>query len=186
MQRHSHGPTTFSLFSLLALLAVLTAEVRADEPAAADNPVAVRGEAVRADVVGRSIFAGFLDIGYARVSREDWTPPRDFRIHRAPAVYSRSYPERFYGQAGPSTTGPIRRYSIIPNPTDTTQLGYYYRRVPVWQPRMLPPIPRPSRWHDRTPLPSMRSRERTNRAPAPQMPPAAPNTQARLIPGVIR
>jgi len=178
MQRLFRRPVAFSLFSLI-VLAVVTANVRADEPAAraGDSTVVTRAAAP-------SILAGFLDVGYARVSREDWNPPRKFQISRAPAVYSRMYPERFYGQAGPPTTGPIRHYSIIPMPTDTTQLGYYYRRVPSWQPRrMLPPIPRPSRWHDRTPIPSMRSRDRV---PAQKTAPAAPRTQAGTVRNVIR
>ncbi len=38
---------------------------------------------------------------------------------------------------------------MIYTPTDTTQLGYYYQRVPVWQRRngMIPPVPHPEAFH---------------------------------------
>ncbi len=34
-------------------------------------------------------------------------------------------------------------------PTDTTQLGYYYQKVPTWVPvpGMIPPPPQPEEWH---------------------------------------
>ena len=37
-------------------------------------------------------------------------------------------------------------------PTDTTQLGYSYSHVPYWMPKagMVPPIPNPGDWHNRT------------------------------------
>ncbi|MEM7810717.1 MAG: hypothetical protein AAF532_04490 [Planctomycetota bacterium] len=40
---------------------------------------------------------------------------------------------------------------IVAVPTDTTQLGYYYQRVPAWRPMpgMIPPPPNPDLIHDR-------------------------------------
>lgn len=34
-------------------------------------------------------------------------------------------------------------------PTDTTQLGYYYQKVPTWAPvpGRIPPAPQPGEWH---------------------------------------
>ena len=38
---------------------------------------------------------------------------------------------------------------MVYQPTDTTQLGYYYQHVPFWQPmpNRLPPRPIPAQWH---------------------------------------
>jgi len=122
------------------------------------------------------------DTGYARISRRDWTPPTSTFLRRSPLVYSRMYPGKFYGQHGPPASGPVRRYPIIAMPTDTSQLGFYYRHVPQWQPRadMLPPIPRPSRWHTRPAPPSQRVH-----GPVLEVP-ANPGTQALQGPATLR
>jgi hypothetical protein len=116
---------------------------------AADPVVVGASESgVVATVSGRQVFE---DSGYARISRGDWMSPTNPTLSRSPLVYSRMYPSKFYGEHGRGTSGPVRRYPIIAVPSDTTQLGYYYRHVPTWQHRadMLPPIPLPSRWHSR-------------------------------------
>lgn len=50
------------------------------------------------------------------------------------------------GQAAPGTKPPVFM------PTDTTQLGYSYSHVPYWMPKggMVPPLPIPNQYHDRT------------------------------------
>ncbi|GAB4148669.1 MAG: hypothetical protein Tsb009_22580 [Planctomycetaceae bacterium] len=82
-----------------------------------------------------------------------WGYPQKYPIQRIPVTYRRYWPNRWYGQPGygPSKNAP--RYPTVYMPTDTTQLGYYYQRVPQWRPNpaMLPPIPRPSQWHVRHP-----------------------------------
>lgn len=60
-------------------------------------------------------------------------------VHRYPVVYTRWYPERWYGTPGPRPASPA---PMVYMPTDTTQLGYYYQVVPRWQPRANP-IPKP-------------------------------------------
>ena len=50
------------------------------------------------------------------------------------------------GQPHPSTLAPVYM------PTDTTQLGYSYSHVPYWMPKagMVPQLPVPNQFHDRT------------------------------------
>lgn len=66
-------------------------------------------------------------------------PPRN-TIDRIPVQYLRYYPGVWYGL--PGSTLPV----VAPQvhmPTDTTQLGFYYQRVPTWVPvpGMVPPSP---------------------------------------------
>jgi len=154
--------------SVCGLLLVGGVCLRADEPATEGGVVAT--------MTGSTVFE---DTGYVRISHHDWTPPTSTYLGRSPLVYSRMYPRKFYGQHGPSAAGPVRRYPIIATPTDTSQLGYYYRHVPQWQPRagMLPPVPRPSRWHKRPASPSHHTHE-----PAP----VNPATQALRVPATLR
>lgn len=156
---------------LCGLLLVVGEGLRADEPAT--------GEGVVARLTGLRILE---DTGFARISRRAWTPPTSTGLRRAPLVYSRMYPGKFYGQHGPSASGPVRRYAIIAMPTDTSQLGFYYRHVPNWQSRsgMLPPIPRPSRWHTRPAPPSYRTHGPVIKVPATR------DTQARRVPAALR
>jgi hypothetical protein len=83
-----------------------------------------------------------------------YDPARGYRqpdvahIDREAVIYYRYWPQRFYGQPG---------YRLAPSfpmvymPTDTTQLGVYYSRVPQWlpNPRMYPRPPRPDEWNRR-------------------------------------
>jgi hypothetical protein len=86
-----------------------------------------------------------------------YDPARGYRqpdvahIDREAVIYYRYWPQRFYGQPG---------YRLAPSfpmvymPTDTTQLGVYYSRVPQWlpNPRMYPRPPRPDEWNRRVVL----------------------------------
>ena len=79
-------------------------------------------------------------------------PLQNIPDNRTFNYYRRYYPQRWYGQTG------SRRPAYAPmvyHPTDTTQLGYYYQHVPVWQPnpRMLPE-PNPATWHNWGQLPA--------------------------------
>jgi hypothetical protein len=81
-----------------------------------------------------------------------WTRPVKYPIRRVPVEYHRYWPTKWYGEPGtvqPYPTG--RQFPVVFTPTDTTQLGYYYQRVPTWRPNpaMIPPPPFPTQWHHR-------------------------------------
>ncbi len=75
-------------------------------------------------------------------------PPTTVHVEREAVMYYNYWPAKWYGQPGwhlaPS-------YPMVYMPTDTTQLGVYYARVPQWQPnpRMYPRPPRPDEWNRR-------------------------------------
>jgi hypothetical protein len=79
-------------------------------------------------------------------------PTRGFRpyasapVYREAVVYYRYWPDKWYGD--PSfNLRPM--FPQVYMPTDTTQQGFYYARVPQWMPNpnMYPPAPRPEDWH---------------------------------------
>lgn len=76
-----------------------------------------------------------------------WAPPGHFPCQRVAATYRKWFPDAWTGQ--PSNVDPNFRYPMVYQPTDTTQLGYYYQRVPQWMPRrgMIPPTPHPDEFH---------------------------------------
>ncbi len=75
-------------------------------------------------------------------------PPTTIHVEREAVMYYNYWPAKWYGQPGwhlaPS-------YPMVYMPTDTTQLGVYYARVPQWQPnpRMYPRPPHPEQWNRR-------------------------------------
>jgi hypothetical protein len=75
-------------------------------------------------------------------------PPTTIHVERDAIMYYNYWPAKWYGQPGwhlaPS-------FPMVYMPTDTTQLGVYYARVPQWQPnpRMYPRPPRPEEWNRR-------------------------------------
>jgi hypothetical protein len=78
-----------------------------------------------------------------------WDPPYKTAIRRTPVQYHRYWPARWYGEPG---SAPVAsQFPMVNTPTDTTQLGFYYQRVPQWRPnpRMIPPAPWPPQWHHR-------------------------------------
>lgn len=66
-------------------------------------------------------------------------PPQHRPVVRYPVVYTKWYPDRWYGTPGPPQVSPA---PMVYMPTDTTQMGYYYQVVPRWQPRHNP-YPKP-------------------------------------------
>ena len=79
-----------------------------------------------------------------------WNRPVKRRMYnQVPVQYYRYWPDVWYGTPGAFTNIPV--FPQVYTPTDTTQLGYYYQRVPTWQPSpgMLPPPPWPAHWHRR-------------------------------------
>lgn len=76
--------------------------------------------------------------------------PEVVHIQRSPVEYRRYWPSKWYGEPGSGIDNRFV-YPMVYTPTDTTQLGYYYQRVPTWRPNpaMIPPRPWPSQWHRR-------------------------------------
>lgn len=75
-----------------------------------------------------------------------WAPPARHPIYRLPVHYQKFWPNFWYGQ--PGIYAPL--FPMVYQPTDTTQLGFYYQRVPYWQPNpaMVPQTrPWPQQWH---------------------------------------
>lgn len=76
-----------------------------------------------------------------------FVPPGEPRPYfRQPVSYQHNYPASWMG----GTPGQQQRHHpAVYMPTDTTQLGYYYQRVPAWAPvpGMIPPAPQPAQWH---------------------------------------
>lgn len=77
-----------------------------------------------------------------------WTAPAHLPVNRDRAWYQNYVPHAVYGNPG---GGFIAQYPQVYQPTDTTQLGYYYGNVPTWQTRggMIPPAPNPAAFHAR-------------------------------------
>ncbi|QDT39613.1 hypothetical protein [Stratiformator vulcanicus] len=94
----------------------------------------------------------FLPFGYDSYTPPDagFQLPVPYAIERDPVQYQRYYPSTYYGL--PGSVHP-QVLPIIATPTDTTQLGFYYQRVPTWTPvpGMIPPPPNPNYYHTRTP-----------------------------------
>lgn len=77
-----------------------------------------------------------------------WNPPTHMPVNYDGAWYGSYLPQHAYGTPG---GGFIAIYPTVYQPTDTTQLGYYYTKVPTWQSRsdMIPGVPYPSNYHAR-------------------------------------
>ena len=81
-----------------------------------------------------------------------FNPTRGFQpyaaapVYREAVVYYRYWPDKWYGESG-FNLRPM--FPQVYMPTDTTQLGFYYARVPQWMPNpnMYPPRPNPADWH---------------------------------------
>ena len=69
-------------------------------------------------------------------------PPATWGLSRTPNTYRYYWNSQLAGV--PSTSG--GPYPMVYQPTDTTQMGFYYQAVPRWQyrPEMLPPAPAPN------------------------------------------
>ncbi len=80
-----------------------------------------------------------------------WSRPVKYPIQRLAVEYQRYWPQNWYGLPGGGIAPSAPQFPQIYMPTDTTQLGYTYQRVPAWRPNpsMLPPMPWPTTWHRR-------------------------------------
>jgi hypothetical protein len=112
-----------------------------------DNGAVAGGVAVGGDVGIYRIGAGIQNLMLYNPAR-GFRPPTTVHVEREAIMYYNYWPAKWYGQPGwhlaPS-------YPMVYMPTDTTQLGVYYARVPQWQPnpRMYPRPPRPDEWNRR-------------------------------------
>jgi hypothetical protein len=80
-----------------------------------------------------------------------WNPPARYPVNRNGIWYRNYWPKAWYGNAG---GGFIGNAPMVYQPTDTTQLGYSYAKVPTWQAtRMIPPTPCPANYHARVCVP---------------------------------
>ncbi|MFM7057439.1 MAG: hypothetical protein ACKO2P_11020, partial [Planctomycetota bacterium] len=77
-----------------------------------------------------------------------WNPPVNMPVNYNWAWYGLSAPQAPYGAPG---GGFIAQHPSVYQPTDTTQLGYYYHKVPTWQcqPGRVPGVPNPALFHAR-------------------------------------
>jgi hypothetical protein len=77
-----------------------------------------------------------------------WAPPVRLPVNRDGIWYQTWLRQNAYGTPG---GGYVGHYPQVYQPTDTTQMGYYYSKVPTWQKRTdrIPPVPRPSAFHTR-------------------------------------
>jgi len=75
-----------------------------------------------------------------------YSPPAKYPLHRRGVQYNTAFPNQWYGLPGSGLAGGA---PMVYQPTDTTQLGFYYQHVPFWQPNpnMLPQRPVPAQWH---------------------------------------
>lgn len=75
-----------------------------------------------------------------------YSPPSKIPLLRRGVEYTNYYPAQWYGAGADysQSTAPM-----VYQPTDTTQLGFYYQHVPFWQPQAnrLPARPIPADWH---------------------------------------
>jgi hypothetical protein len=69
--------------------------------------------------------------------------PPGVPVQRVNNIYQQYWPTDWTGQ--PVTGGAVPQYPMVYQPTDTTQLGFYYKQVPYWyfRPEMLPTPPVP-------------------------------------------
>ncbi len=80
-----------------------------------------------------------------------WNPPARYPVNRDGIWYQNMWPQAWYGNPG---GGFISDVPMVYQPTDTTQLGYSYAKVPTWQTQnRIPPTPCPSRFHARVCVP---------------------------------
>jgi hypothetical protein len=76
--------------------------------------------------------------------------PGKYPIERRGVQYVNYFPASWYGSGG---GGAAVAYPMVYQPTDTTQLGFYYQHVPFWmpQPNPLPRRSPPAHWHNYAP-----------------------------------
>lgn len=83
---------------------------------------------------------------HGSASGHSWVrPPATWPLARTSNMYPYYWSPRLAGVAPVAPPGGMQ-FPMVYQPTDTTQMGYYYRSVPRWdyRPEMLPPAPAPN------------------------------------------
>lgn len=95
--------------------------------------------------VGRCRLCGALRSIIAYDPSRGFRPPQTVAVDREAIMYYHYWPAKLYGEPGWHLSPSFPQVYM---PTDTTQLGVYYARVPQWMPdpRMYPRPPRPDEW----------------------------------------
>lgn len=122
---------SLSRFAAAAGMASVAAAASAQYPAEVTVPLGNNS--------ATPVYGAYGDVSGVTAYGYGPTPPR-YTVDRIPVQYLRYYPGVWYGL--PGSTLPV----VAPQvhmPTDTTQLGFYYQRVPTWVPvpGMVPPSP---------------------------------------------
>jgi hypothetical protein len=86
---------------------------------------------------------------YGYENEGPWLRPIRNPIDRVPVQYARYWPTSYYTGASDPNAQYAQALPVVYQPTDTTQLGFTYQRVPQWQPRpnAIPSAPWPPTWH---------------------------------------
>jgi hypothetical protein len=86
---------------------------------------------------------------YGYENEGPWLRPIRSPIYRVPVQYARYWPTSYYTGAYDPQAQYAQPMPVVYQPTDTTQLGFTYQRVPQWQPRpnAIPGAPWPPYWH---------------------------------------
>ena len=86
---------------------------------------------------------------YGFSNQGPWQRPIHRPIYRIPVQYARYWPTPYYTGGYDPSLQYAQALPMVYQPTDTTQLGFYYQRVPQWQPRpnAIPAAPWPPNWH---------------------------------------
>lgn len=86
---------------------------------------------------------------YGYQNNGPWMRPIRRPLYRVPVQYARYWPTPYYTGAYDPSAQYAQPLPMVYQPTDTTQLGFYYQRVPQWQPRpnAIPGPPWPPNWH---------------------------------------
>lgn len=96
---------------------------------------------------GRCLGGGLFGCGclHGSANGHAWVrPPATWGIATTPNTYNYYWNARLAGVPNGGQIGGLQ-YPMVYQPTDTTQMGFYYQAVPRWQyrPEMLPPAPAP-------------------------------------------
>ncbi|MEZ6045204.1 MAG: hypothetical protein R3C11_06400 [Planctomycetaceae bacterium] len=169
MKRFNKNQYRFLLASAVAGMIGLCTAAQADEGVARIADANYSGEPQLLSFQGSSVeYGGYVEGGCPNCNpyggcdsgceKDGWCnkypadagwgrPIRNY-ITNTPVQYLKRWPDATHGITPEAA---MQRYPMVYMPSDTTQLGFTYQRVPSWQPKpwMLPPMPWPNQWHQR-------------------------------------
>ena len=92
-----------------------------------------------------------------------WNPPARLPVNRDGIWYKNYWPQAWHGNPGGEFIG---NSPTVYQPSDTTQLGYSYAKVPTWRAKcMIPSTPCPSHFHARVCVPRAQQKQPINVCP---------------------